>query len=139
MNQVKRLFLKYKTFLLYALYGIPPTIVSFGGYLFLTDFFYMKAFLASGISWIIALVVSFFLYRRFVFRSTAHHISEIFGEFIKFTGMRILSGLMETGFVWLFVDFLGFHKLLFKIAASFLAALLNYTVSRLFIFRHKKY
>lgn len=138
MKKIQYLFLKYQTFIYYALFGIPSTIISFGGYLLLIDFFHIKAFAASGISWIVALMISFFLYRRFVFHSTAHRISKIAEEFIKFTAMRILSGFMETGFVWLFVDFFKLNPLLFKVAASFLAALLNYTVSRLYIFHHKK-
>lgn len=131
------LFRKYKTFIFYAIYGIPPTIISFGGYFLFMDWFQMKAFLASGIAWCIALIISFLLYRKFVFHSNTSGFREISLEFLKFTGIRITSGLMETGFVWLFVDFLGLHKTFFKIAASVLSALLNYTVSKLFIFKQK--
>lgn len=128
---------RYQTFILYALFGIPPTFVSFGGYALLIHFFSIKAFIASGISWIAALIVSFFLYRRFVFQSHRQNtgVRKIFIEFFKFTALRICSGTMETGFVWFFVDFLGFNQYLFKVIASFLAALFNFCISKIFVFK----
>lgn len=131
---------RYETFILYAIFGIPPTLVSFGGYVLLIDLFPVKAFIASGISWIIALVLSFFLYRRFVFQSHRQNkgIRMIAIEFLKFTALRICSGVMETGFVWLFVDFWGFQQYLFKIIASFLAALFNFCISKIFVFKAQR-
>ncbi len=34
---LKRLYQKYESFILYALYGIPTTVINFGGYAFLMD------------------------------------------------------------------------------------------------------
>ena len=131
---------RYQTFILYALFGIPPTLVSFGGYALLINLFSIKAFLASGISWTAALIVSFFLYRRFVFQSYWQNtgLRKILVEFFKFTALRICSGAMETGFVWFFVDFWGFHQYLFKVIASFLAALFNFCISKLFVFKAQR-
>lgn len=134
------LYQKYQTFILYALYGVPPTIVNFGGYLLMINLFGFSAAVSTAIAWCVAVVISFSLYRRFVF--WREHKNRMGGKglalaFFKFVSLRIVSGLMETGFVWLFVDLMGLHKLLFKVLASFAAALINYTVCRLFIFTGK--
>lgn len=126
---------RYKTFILYACYGIPPTIISFGGYFLLIELICFPAYLASAISWSIALMISFILYRKFVFHSVATTIKEICYEFVRFTSIRITSGLMETGLVWLFIDVMHLHRGIFKVLASFLSALFNYIISKWFVFK----
>lgn len=138
MKHSLRFYLEnYRTFLLYALYGIPSTVVSFGGYFLLMDWLGMEAFLSNAIAWVGGLLISFFLYRRFVFHTQGRGFLVMAREFLKFTGLRIFSGLFETGFVWLFVDMLHWQRTVFKIVASLLAALLNYFVSKFFVFAHR--
>lgn len=98
------------------------------------DWLGMDAFLSNAVAWTAGLVISFFLYRRYVFFTHGRGLQTLVREFLKFTGIRIFSGLFETGFVWLFVDTLHWQRAIFKIIASFLAALLNYFVSKFFVF-----
>lgn len=129
---------EHRMFILYAVNGIPPTIVGFLGYLLFTYWLGTPAFVANGIAWVIGVVMSFFLYRKFVFHSTITGIKGIFLEGVQFTMLRVISGLFETGLVFVFVDMLHWHKLIFKVVASFCAAMLNYFVSKIVIFRKKK-
>ncbi len=139
MSFLKNIYIKYNTFILYAIYGVPPTIISFGLYLILTNCFGLFAFVSNAIAWLFGVIVSFFLYRKFVFKVKKKSLKDIFIEFIKFCSLRIFSGFSETGFIFIFVDVFNFNGLLFKVIASFLAAMLNYFVSKIFIFTNKKH
>lgn len=135
---LKRLYQKYESFILYALYGIPTTVINFGGYAFLMDVCGLDAAVSSFIAWIAAMLASFSLYRRYVFKRPPAPIGQKFQELVKFAGVRAGTGLFETGFVWLFVSYWGLHAYLFKILASGLSVLINYMVSKFCIFRHEK-
>lgn len=138
MKYLRYIYLKYNTFILYAIYGIPPTVIGFLLYLTLTEYTSIPASLANGIAWIIGIIISFFLYHKFVFKMKHDSKKRILNEFIKFCYLRIMSGIFETLFIFVFVDVLHFHRILSKITGSLLAALINYFVSKFFIFTNKK-
>lgn len=135
---LKKIYKKYESLILYALYGIPTTAISFGGYAVFMDLFQMDAAVASFLSWVAAMLVSFCLYRRYVFKSPDAPWSQKLRELVKFAGLRAGTGMFETGFVWLFVSFWGLQPYLFKILASLLSILVNYLLS-LLIFRGEKH
>ena len=137
-EKLKNLYKKYESLILYALYGIPSTAVSFGGYALLMDVFHFDAAISSLISWVGAVLVSFCLYRRFVFKSPPASVKQKFHELVQFTGVRAGTGLFETGFVWVFVSRMGLQPYLFKVMASAMSILINYLVSKFCIYRKEK-
>jgi putative flippase GtrA len=137
-EKISLLYKKYQSFVLYALYGVPPTILNFGGYVFFVRECQMDAAMSNLLSWTMALVLSFFLYRRFVFKSPSVPLREMGMEFVKFFGVRAGTGFFETSFVWLFVSRLGFHAYVFKVLASLFSILINYLVSKLCIFEQQE-
>lgn len=138
IQKIEKLFVKYKTFILYACFGIPSTILSFGVYSLFAYFLPFPAFVSNAFSWVVGVLVSFWLYRKFVFHSDKMTFKEIAVEFCEFVALRIVSGLLETGLVFLFVDTLHLHKFFFKVLASLTAALLNFAISKIFVFAKKK-
>lgn len=138
MNFIKSIYKKYNTFILYAIYGIPPTVFSFSLYLFLTFIIGIPASVSNSIAWFIGVIISFYLYRKFVFKVINKEKKQILLDFLKFISLRLFSGITETCIILLFVDIIGFNGFLFKIIASLTSALLNYFVSKIFIFRNKK-
>lgn len=133
-EKMKTLYKKYNSFILYAIYGVPPTVVNFGGYVFFMQICGADAALSNLMSWMLALILSFFLYRKFVFKSPAVPLQELGVEFCKFFGVRASTGFFETGFVWLFVSRLGYNAYIFKVLASIFSILVNYLVSKICIF-----
>ena len=130
----KKIYKKYESVILYALYGVPTTLISFGGYAVLMDLFHCNAAASSFLSWVAAMLVSFCLYRRYVFKSPDAPWPQKLRELAKFAGLRAGTGMFETGFVWLFVNYLGLQPYLFKVLASLFSVLVNYLLS-LCIFR----
>lgn len=138
-EKIKSLYRKHESIILYSLYGIPTTAIGFGGYALLMDFFHFNPVLSSFLSWIAAVFASFFLYRRFVFKIPPTSFLRTLRELIKFIGLRIGTGLFETGFVWLFVSHWHLQPYLFKILASGLSILINFMVSKFYIFCHNEH
>ena len=59
-------------------------------------------------------------------------------EFGTFVSARVLSGVLETGMLALFVETMHFNDSVVKIAASVLVVIINYVLSKLIIFRKQE-
>ena len=59
-------------------------------------------------------------------------------EVIAFFGGRVGTLLVETLILFVFVTLIGLHEMLVKLAAQFIVLVLNYVISKLFIFKDKK-
>lgn len=137
MKLLKDIYVKYNTFILYAIYGIPPTIITFVIYSFLTYYMNFLAFISNGIAFFVGVFIGFFLYRTFVFKVKNNSKNRIVIQFLKYLSLRITSGFLETIIILITVDILGFNFLIFKVLASLSGALLNYFISKIFIFTRK--
>lgn len=121
----------------YLFFGILTTLVNWVVYYGLT-LLGVDYLISQVIAWIAAVIFAFFTNRRYVFHSEVADSAGILREFIGFVGARLLSFLIETFILWLFVEKAGFSELLIKIPASVLTVILNYVFSKLFIFRKKE-
>ena len=131
------LFNKYRELIIYFIVGVITTIVNW------VTSFVLDGVLDSSvpvqntiinvIAWIVAVLVSFPLNRKWVFRSKN---PEWFKEFLGFTGSRVSTLLIEELIMLLCVNLLGID---FKIAKVFIASvlvmILNYVFSKLLVFK----
>ena len=120
----------------YLFFGVLTTLVNWIFYYGLT-LLGVDYLVSQVIAWIAAVIFAFFTNRRYVFHSDVTDSAGILKEFVGFVGARLLSFLIETFILWLFVEKAGFSELLIKIPASVLTVILNYVFSKLFIFRKK--
>ena len=120
----------------YLFFGVLTTLVNWIVYYGLT-LLGVDYLVSQIIAWIAAVVFAFFTNRKYVFRSETMDSAGIFTEFVRFVGARLLSFLIETFILWLFVEKAGLSELFVKIPASVLTVILNYVFSKLFIFRKK--
>lgn len=91
------------------------------------------------ISWIIAVIFAYITNRKIVFKSKS---SKVLKEFISFIEARIVTLLIEMIFMWFFVTFLKLNTkywvLIFNITSQFLVIVLNYILSKIFVFKKSK-
>ena len=62
----------------------------------------------------------------------------VFREAWQFTAARVFSGVLETGGLKVFVDWLHFNDAIVKIVAGFVVVVTNYALSKLVIFRKRR-
>lgn len=120
---------------IYLFFGCLTTAVSFVVYFSCFHYAHFSAAWSNVIAWAGAVLFAFVTNKPFVFKSHDWSCAVILPELGKFVGSRLLSGLLETGFLALTVDLLQFHNLTMKLIASVIVVIMNYIFSRWIVFR----
>lgn len=124
--------------IVYIICGALTTFVSMGVYWLGYDILNMDVLIANIFSWIMAVSFAYVVNKIFVFQSKTKKINEITKEIIAFFGGRVSTLLIETLILFIFVTTLNFHEMLVKLVAQFVVLVLNYVISKLFIFKKKQ-
>lgn len=126
-------YYKRKQLLIYLFFGGLTFFINFLVYVLL---YYAGANeLAANIAaWIVSVLFAFYTNKYFVFQARSHDRQHVLHEILSFTGGRLLTLLIEEGILFLFITKLGFHSLLVKICAQIIVIILNFVVSKFFVF-----
>ncbi len=160
----KEFYEKHKPIVLYFAFGIGTTIISLGSYYIfrkvfpnaesvpswlswifnITAIFNIESntFFPVLLSWLLANLFSFFTNRVYVFNSQAHNFGRFIFEMGKFFASRIATLIIDTIIMFLLVDLTGVHGGLYefcaKIFSNVIVLILNFILSKVFVFRRKK-
>lgn len=151
MAKIKELFLKYKEIIMYLIFGVLTTFVSWGSYalfemllgVFISDAIVLSS-VANVLSWIMAVLFAFVTNKLWVFESKSWKGSILLKELGSFVGSRLLTGVLEWFGVPLLMligldqPILGIEGMLAKILISVIVVILNYILSKLLVFKNKK-
>lgn len=160
----KEFYEKHKAIVLYFAFGIGTTIISLGSYYIIRKIFpdaesvpswlswifnitaklniESSTVLPVLISWILANLFSFFTNRVYVFNSQARNFGRFMFEMAKFFASRIATLIVDMVIMFLLVDLPNIHGGLYefcaKIFSNIIVLILNFILSKLFVFRKKK-
>ena len=129
----KPFYEKYKEQLLYLFFGARTTFVSIGSFALFTQVIPCDELIANVISWILAVLFAFLTNRTWVFRGAAEE--SFWGQMLSFYLGRVTTLLIEEALLLIFVKWLLLDGMLVKIAAQIVVLVLNYVISKLFIFK----
>lgn len=138
MQKIIDLFKKYRELIQYGFWGVMTTLVNYIVYFGCTKLAGIDYLISNVIAWCVAVIFAFLVNKVFVFRSKAWTGKKLLWEFSSFVSARVLSGVMETALLWLFVEQLHFSDSVIKIVAGVLVIIINYFFSKLIIFRKKE-
>ena len=152
IEKIKSLVIKYKEFVLYALFGVLTTLANLFAFLLTTYIFGEELYLLNNaIAWISGVIVAFITNKIWVFNSKSWKIKVWLKEFSEFVTARLLSFVFEEAGMMLFVDVLnvgeksitvfGFDitgQIIAKLLLSVVVVILNYVFSKFVIFKKKK-
>lgn len=130
---LKSAFKKYKEPILYIIFGVLTTVVSIAVFWFFTEIIVFDELIANIISWIIAVLFAFLTNRKWVFSSNKNQ--NFFIQAVKFYSGRLITLLIEEVIIFIFITLLSLNSLMVKIAAQFIVIVLNYVISKLYIFK----
>ncbi len=131
---------------LYLVFGVLTTVVNFGTYLVFDWLLGQDYYLISNIlSFVFATMFAFVTNKKFVFQSEIWKWELVIKEAVSFVSARIGTFVVveEIG-LWIAVHFLKINMihvfyldgiLLAKILLAFVAVLVNYILSKFFIFK----
>ena len=123
---------KHKSVLLYLLFGGLTTVVSIGTYaLFLPV---VSPLIANIFSWVAAVTFAYVTNRTWVFASKEKGLA-IIQEAFAFYGGRVFTLGLEEVVLYVFITLLFFPPLTVKVFAQVSVLILNYEISKLFVFK----
>lgn len=128
---------KYKEALLYLFFGGLAFIVSVASFSVLVVTLQMNSLVANIISWILAVTFAFFTNRIWVFASPTNGAKEFLLQMFHFFSGRVATLLVEEAILLIFVTILQFNSIVIKVIAQIVVIILNYIISKLFVFKNK--
>ncbi len=146
-EKIKALWNKHRSVLLYAIFGGLTTVVDWGVcfalyaldlHVYVTPTLDIYTHIADVIGWICAVLFAFVTNRVWVFQSTARGCLPIARELLSFAGGRVGTLLLQEVLMFVFVTWLGFNRVAMRLLAAVLVVVLNYFISKFFVFRKRK-
>ena len=128
LNIFEPFYKKHKEMLLYLLFGGLTFVISVITYAFFNVSLGMNELVANIFSWILAVLFAFFTNRIWVFDGKTNGAKEFFGG-------RVATLVVEEVILFVFITKLGFGSMVVKIAAQIIVIVLNYVISKLWVFR----
>lgn len=116
----------------YLFIGGCTTVISILSYALFAKVFDLDLVIANILSWIISVLFAYFTNRVIVFNSKN---KDYFKEFISFTGSRVITLVLDTLLMILFVKSMGMNDLIAKIIVQVVVIIGNYLISKLLVFK----
>lgn len=133
-----KMWTKYKSILLYCIFGGLTTLTDFIVYITCTRFLHLDEQIATWSAWFFAVLFAFFTNRKWVFNADKTSKRGFLYQLVSFFGSRIASGLVNSAMIFIFFTKLGINDIVVKIFTSVIVVILNYILSKLIVFRKKK-
>ena len=121
----------------YVIAGVLTTIINFISYEGLYRLG-IPNLTANAIAWVIAVTFAYIVNKKNVFVSKSDTIKDETVKITKFYGARIVTLGVEQLGMYIFIERLGFYRLLVKAALAVIVIILNYIFSKIYIFNKKQ-
>lgn len=141
MNNIINLYKKYQEIINYLIVGVLTTVVSIVTYFLFSLILDIENnilfILANVLSWICAVIFAYITNKKFVFNTTTSNKKEEIKVFSMFVSSRITTLLIELAFMFVTVKVILINDKIAKVIAQFIVIVLNYVLSKLFVFKKK--
>lgn len=133
----EKFYKKNKEVLLYLFFGGLAFLVSIGTYALFNVVWKMNELIANAFSWIITVLFAFFTNRVWVFQAKTDGVGEFLKQMTSFYAGRVITLVVEEAILLTFITCLHFSSMPVKIAAQIVVIVLNYIISKLWVFSNK--
>lgn len=137
MELITDLLKKYKSVILYLVFGVLSTILNIATYALCSKIFKINYFISNTIAWIIAVIFAYLTNRIYVFESDAKTKKNVFKEIVLFFYYRIVTLILEFAILYIGINLLKIDDLIIKVISNIVVILLNYIFSKFKIFKKK--
>ncbi|MBP3596583.1 MAG: GtrA family protein [Clostridia bacterium] len=119
----------------YLVFGGLTTIVNIIIFTLVHDLFNLSTTFSNVIAWIVAVIFAYITNKFFVFYTKAKDFKDLAREISSFFSARIFTLVIETIFLNIFIDNLGFNSIFMKVISNIIVIILNFVFSKIFIFK----
>ena len=138
MQKLMDLIIKYKSIILYIIFGAATTFIDFAIYFSLTRLLGVNEQIAQWIAWFFAVIFAFFTNRKWVFEAGSKTAKNFIWQVLSFFGSRLFSGFINWLMILIFVTIMGISDIIIKCVAAVFIVILNYILSKLIVSRKKE-
>lgn len=138
MNKLVNIYNRYREQILYLVFGGLTTLISIITYAVFTELADINILIANILSWIISVAVAYATNKSVVFRSDKKGAAQVLTEALSFYAGRLLTLLIEEAILFVFIDLAKLPNMPVKIIAQIIIIVLNYIISKVFIFKKTK-
>ena len=131
----RRLRERLKELLLYEFFGVFTLLISIGSFALFTETLMIDPLVANVFSWVLAVAFAYVTNRNWVFKKTATGAGDVIHETMRFVSGRLSTLIIEELIILVCVTWLGMDNMIVKVAAQIVVILLNYCISRFWVFR----
>lgn len=135
MKKIKELLFKYKSFIMYAIFGVCTTLLNWASYYLFYNIAGIPNVPSTIIAWVLAVAFAFITNKLWVFESRSFEKKILLHEIWTFTAARLATGILDVGIMYLTVDVLGWNSTLWKLLSNIVVIILNYVLSKLVVFK----
>lgn len=135
MLNLKNIFTKYQSFLLYVIFGVLTTIVNIIVFFVLYNMLHTGHNLAYIVAWFWAVLFAYLTNRVWVFHSTNTTTADIVKEIWQFYLARVLTGIIGYFILTFGVDVLRQDANIWNIIQNIFVIFSNFVLSKLIIFK----
>ena len=120
---------------MYLFFGVCTTGINVASYCLFYTFLTLPNVPSTILSWIISVLFAYITNKLWVFESHSFDKKVLSHEISTFFGARFLSGMIDLGIMFVFVDILLFPAMIVKIISNVFVVIFNYIASKLIIFK----
>lgn len=135
---MRKLLERYRGLVIYGICGVIATLINIVSYCVLAHLVELNYLLANALAWVLAFLFAYYSNSRWVFGYPAFKGEKWTGRFVKFLEARIFTGMLDMALMWLLAGRMVFQDTWCKAGVNVLVIILNYVMSKLYIFKGER-
>lgn len=135
---MKELIKKYKSIIMYGIFGVLTTVINLACYEILYNHLNVSNVTSNVIAWIVAVIFAYITNKIWVFESKSLKIKVLLSEIWRFVSCRLATGALDLIIMYIGVDVLNGPAMILKIVSNVVVIILNYIASKLVIFKKSR-
>lgn len=133
MKSVKLIMNNIRQIVFYVIFGILTTFANIVAYFLFARLINIPTIISNVLAWVCSVLFAYTTNRKWVFQSQEKQLSAL-KECANFFIGRLGTGVLDTCLMFVFVELFKFDDLLVKIFVNILVIILNYIISRFWVF-----
>lgn len=138
MEKILNIYNQFKEQILYIVFGVLTTAINIIAFFVCSRLMNLGLIPSNIIAWILSVLFAFITNKIYVFNSKNYSFSIVLRELIDFVISRGATGILDLGLMYLFVSIIGIEDMISKIVINIIVIILNYILSKLYVFKNKK-
>lgn len=138
MGKILNLYNQFKEQILYIVFGVLTTAINIIAFFVCSRLVNLSLIPSNIIAWILSVLFAFITNKIYVFNSKNYSFSVVLRELVDFIVARGATGILDLGLMYLFVSIIGIEDMISKIIINIIVIILNYILSKLYVFKNKK-